>query len=135
MLADECGPYRSLILLLGIGGLRWGEAIALRPSDIDFLHRRILLHRNVVQGGGEFHLGTLKTNKNRTVVLPGAPVPVIEALAVSCEGKGRDELVWEAAKGGYLRRPSRSQHLVSPRGDPVPAGGPGVPAGDAAQAA
>lgn len=45
-LADESGRYRSLVLLLGVGGLRWGEAAALRPSDIDFLRRRITLHRN-----------------------------------------------------------------------------------------
>jgi len=37
MLADEAGPYRSLVLLLGVGGLRWGEAIALRVCDADFL--------------------------------------------------------------------------------------------------
>ena len=48
MLASEAGPYRSLVLLLGVGGLRWGEAIALRVCDIDFLRRRIELHRNVV---------------------------------------------------------------------------------------
>ena len=41
-------PYRSLVLLLGVGGLRWGEAIALRVCDIDFLRRRIELHRNAV---------------------------------------------------------------------------------------
>ena len=46
-LADESG-YRSLVLLLGVGGLRWGEAIALRVCDIDFLRRRVELHRNAV---------------------------------------------------------------------------------------
>jgi integrase len=29
-LADESARYRSLVLLLGVGGLRWGEAAALR---------------------------------------------------------------------------------------------------------
>jgi hypothetical protein len=50
-LADESGRFRSLVLLLGVGGLRWGEAAALRVSDIDFLRRRIELHRNAVQVG------------------------------------------------------------------------------------
>ena len=36
-LADESGRYRSLVLLLGVGGLRWGEAAALRVGDVDFL--------------------------------------------------------------------------------------------------
>lgn len=47
-LADESGRYRSLVLLLGVGGLRWGEAAVLRVSDVDFLRRRIELHRNAV---------------------------------------------------------------------------------------
>ena len=47
-LADEAGHYRSLVLLLGVGGLRRGEAAALRVCDVDFLRRRIELHRNAV---------------------------------------------------------------------------------------
>ena len=43
-LADEAGRYRSLVLLLGLGGLRWGEAAALRPCDINFLRQRVELH-------------------------------------------------------------------------------------------
>ncbi|MGC7247376.1 site-specific integrase, partial [Mycobacteroides abscessus subsp. massiliense] len=41
-LARESGRYQSLVLLLGIAGLRWGEAAALRVGDIDFLKRRIV---------------------------------------------------------------------------------------------
>jgi integrase len=52
-LADESGRYRSLVLLLGVGGLRWGEAAALRVSDVDFLRRRVHLHRNAVMVGGK----------------------------------------------------------------------------------
>ena len=73
MLADESGHYHSLVLLLGVGGLRWGEAAALRMSDIDFLRRRVELHRNAVKVNGRTHVGTLKSNHNRTVVLPGSP--------------------------------------------------------------
>ena len=69
-LADEAGRYKSLVLLLGVGGLRWGEAAALRVSDIDFLRRRIELHRNAVTVGRQTYVGTLKSNKNRTVALP-----------------------------------------------------------------
>ena len=59
-LADESGRYRSLVLLLGVGGLRWGEASALRVCDIDFLRRRITLHRNAVMVGTTVVVGTLK---------------------------------------------------------------------------
>ena len=69
-LAAESGRYGSLVLLIGVGGLRWGEAAALRVGDVDFLRRRIELHRNAVQVGTKVVVGTLKSNENRTVVLP-----------------------------------------------------------------
>ena len=48
-LADQCGEHRTLILVLGFCGLRWGEAIALRVRDIEFLKRRIQVSENAVQ--------------------------------------------------------------------------------------
>jgi integrase len=69
-LADESGRYRSLIFLLGVGGLRWGEAAALRVCDVDFLRRSVELHRNAVYVGPGMAVGSLKSNKSRTVVLP-----------------------------------------------------------------
>lgn len=102
-LADEAGRYRGLVLLLGTVGLRWGEAAALRVSDVDFLRRRITLHRNAVKVGGQICVGTLKTNKSRTVALPAF---VADAVAVACEGKNRDDLLWPSASGSYLAPPS-----------------------------
>ena len=102
-LADESGRYSSLVLLLGVGGLRWGEAAALRPMDIDFLRRRVDLHRNAVYVGNGMAVGTLKTNKNRTVTLPAF---VTDALAQTAQGKGREDLLWPSRTGGYLMTPS-----------------------------
>jgi integrase len=102
-LADEAGRHRSLTLLLGVGGLRWGEAAALQVRDIDFLRRRIDLHRNAVKVGNKVVVGTLKSNRNRTVAVPQF---VIDALAETCRGKGRDELLWSTHAGGYLGPPS-----------------------------
>jgi integrase len=102
-LAAESGRHRSLALLLGVGGLRWGEAAALRVGDVDFLRRRIELHRNAVKVSNRIVVGTLKSNRNRTVVLPGF---VIDALAQTAAGKSRDELLWTKRAGGYLGPPS-----------------------------
>jgi integrase len=109
-LAAESGRYRSLVLLLGVGGLRWGEAAALRVSDVDFLRRRIDLHRNAVQVGNKVIVGTLKSNKNRTVVLPEF---VLDALAETAKGKRRDELLWPTASGGYLGPPASKESWLS----------------------
>lgn len=102
-LAVEAGRYGSLILLLGTGGLRWGEAAALTVADIDFLRRRVSLHRNAVKVGGRFEVGSLKSNRNRTVAVPSF---VIDALADTAAGKIRTELLWPSEAGSYLGPPS-----------------------------
>jgi integrase len=102
-LAIESGRYGSLVLLLGTAGLRWGEAAALRVEDIDFLKRRITCHQNAVCVSGRTELGTLKSGRSRSVILPTF---VIDELARTCEGKSRNELIWPAADGGYLPPPN-----------------------------
>jgi integrase len=103
-LADESGPrYKSLVLAMGIGGFRLGEAAALRPSDIDFLRRRVELRRNAVKVGNTFQVGSLKSHKNRSVALPAF---VIDEIARTCQGKDRDELIWPSPRGGYISGPS-----------------------------
>jgi integrase len=109
-LADESGRYQSLVLLLGVGGVRWGEAAALRVCDVDFLRRRIELHRNAVKVGRQFAVGSLKSNKSRTVALPGF---VIDALAQSAKGKDRDDLLWPSAAGSYLAPPAGHDSWLS----------------------
>lgn len=96
--------------LIGVGGLRWGEAAALRVSDVDFLRRQVRLHCNAVKVGGRFEVGSLKSNKSRTVVLPGF---VVDALAADAAGKGRDDLLWPSAAGGYLGPPSSTNSWLS----------------------
>ncbi len=108
-LAVESGRYGSLVLLLGTVGLRWGEAAALRVSDVDFLRRRLGLHENAVAVGGRTHVGTLKSGHSRSVALPGF---VVDELAATCEGKGRDELSWPARDGGYLAPPTNKSWLA-----------------------
>jgi integrase len=109
-LATEAGRYRSLVLLLGVGGLRWGEAAALRVADVDFLRRKIELHRNAVMVSNRVIVGTLKGNKNRTVMPPQF---VIDALAQTAEGKGREELLWSTAAGAPLGPPAPSTSWLS----------------------
>jgi len=69
-----------------------------------------VLHRNAVTVGRKHHVGTLKSGKNRTVVLAAV---VVDALAATAEGKGRDELRWPSADGGYLGTPSSTESWLS----------------------
>jgi integrase len=69
MLASEAGRYRSLVLL-DVGGLRWGEAIALRVCDVDFLRRRVEVHRNEERVRGKFIVGSLSRMRTAPWWLP-----------------------------------------------------------------
>lgn len=109
-LAVEADRYRSLVLLLGTAGLRWGEAAALRVEDIDFLKRRVVLHRNAVTVNNRVHVGTLKSGENRTVALAGF---VADELAATCRGKSREDLIWSSRSGGYLAPPSSHDSWLS----------------------
>lgn len=109
-LALESGRYRSLVLLLGMAGPRWGEAAALRVGDIDFLKRKVVLHENAVTVGADVHVGTLKSGKERTVVLPKF---VVEELAKTCRGKDHGDLIWPARDGGHLGPPSSHDSWLS----------------------
>ena len=50
-LAGESGDHRVLVLTLAYTGVRWGEAVALRVRDVEFLRRRLNVHDNAVQLG------------------------------------------------------------------------------------
>jgi integrase len=104
-LADESGQYRALVLVLAYTGIRWGEAVALRVRDIEFLRRRISVSENAVQLGVKHAVGPTKGRKARSV-----PVPtfVLNELSVQCQGKARGELVFPARDGEYLPRPKSS---------------------------
>jgi integrase len=102
-LAEESGSYADLVLTLAFTGLRWGEAIALCVEDIEFLKRRISVHRNAVQVGQAIEVGQTKGKENRQVPVPDS---VLTRLAARCEGKTGSDLIFPARHGGYLKRPS-----------------------------
>ena len=102
-LAEESGRYADLVLILAFTGLRWGEAIALTVADVEFLKRRISVHRNAVQVGQDFEVGQTKGKESRTVPVAAS---VLSRFAVRCEGRSTSDLLFPARSGGYLKRPS-----------------------------
>jgi integrase len=101
-LADESGQHRALVLVLAYCGIRWGEAVALRVTDVEFLRRRLAVSANAVQLGVDHAVGPTKGRKARSVPVPAF---VLDELSAQCTGKARDALVFAAPDGGYLPRP------------------------------
>ncbi|GAC50609.1 MULTISPECIES: tyrosine-type recombinase/integrase [Gordonia] len=105
-LAVESGEHRALVLTLAYCGLRWGELVALRVRDVEFLRKRLTVHDNAVQLGVEHAVGRTKSRKTRSV-----PVPqfILDELSVQCQGKDLDELVFPGPNGRYLPRPKSTR--------------------------
>ena len=63
-------PYDTLVYVLAYGGLRWGEAIALRRGRCDLLHSTLHVRESLVDVDRRLILGATKTYANRAVSLP-----------------------------------------------------------------
>ncbi len=99
--AVASGRMRTLVLLLGYCGLRFGEATALRVADVDVKTRRIRVRRSVtyVRKTGLVE-GPTKNHTARTVPMPAF---LARLLATEIADRDADALVFESARGGgYL---------------------------------
>jgi hypothetical protein len=69
-LADATpAPNGTLVYLLAYGGVRCGEAVALRRSRCDLLRSRIEVAESVAEVSGELHLGPTKNYQSRMIGL------------------------------------------------------------------
>lgn len=104
VLGDE---RRSLVLLLGFCGLRWGEAAGLRAGDLDFDRGVLHVCRNFVYVNGKVGWveGTPKNHERRDVPMSRV---VMDALRAVCEHRGLDDRVLcDALVGQSASRVSR----------------------------
>jgi integrase len=107
--------YRALVLVSGLGGLRWGECVGLRRSRVDLLHRSVRIAEQVVEVDGRLEVGPPKTQAGvRTVHLPAAAVHALEKQLASFAEPDYDGLVFPAPEGGYLRRSNFGRRVWRP---------------------
>ena len=96
----------QLVKLLSYGGLRGGEAVALRANNVDVLRRQVHVRESATLVNGKLVWGSPKSHRSRTIVLPAflidemAPIPPeiascsrrrparLSAPRISCEGCG-----------------------------------------------
>jgi integrase len=117
-------PHDMLVYLLAYGGLRIGEAFALRREHVDLLHGRLIVAEAVTEISGRLTFGTTKAHQQRVVALPAF---LTDRLAAHL-----DELVGPEPRALlFTGRTGKAQHYNSWRRfvfDPVAAtaGLPGV---------
>lgn len=103
---------RTLILLAGLTGLRWGELSALTVGDVDLRRGRVKVTKAYTRlAAGGLHLGDTKTHAHREVPI-GAMVRT--ALARLMAGKGRSDLLFATRDGRPLRRESFARNSFEP---------------------
>jgi integrase len=108
-LADHLGQhsrtarYRALVLVLAFGGLRFGEATALRRCDVLDSGARLRVERAVRFFGGKWLVGEPKTEAGRrTVSLPGAVAAALAAHMDRFVPDSPDALVFGTRSGQFL---------------------------------
>ncbi len=99
-LADECGPYRLVVLFLAYTGIRFGELAALRVERLDLMRRRAIICESVTLVRGVQTWGTPKGRGRREVPIPRF---LVDELAAHVAGKAHGDLVFTGIKGGALR--------------------------------
>ncbi|PJM79966.1 tyrosine-type recombinase/integrase [Bifidobacterium scaligerum] len=105
-LAGECPTplKRTLVLTLGLTGLRWGECVGLTVADIDFDRHRINVDKSATQVQRRMIVGTPKTWEVRNVMFPRELDGMLHEL---CDGREPDELVFpdSSTADGYTHQP------------------------------
>lgn len=110
-LANEINPrFRTLVILCGYVGLRFGEVSALQVGDFrrveegDEAHYIISVKRAVNLVDGEFIVGTTKSlNGVRELVVPVKLTSLIDEHLRSLGSASDETLVFQSSKGTFIR--------------------------------
>lgn len=97
------GRDATIVRVLGLTGLRWGELSALRVQDVDMLRRRLNVTRAFAEVHGKLILGTPKTHQVRSVPFPRF---LADELSVLMVGKSRDALVFTGERSQVTGEPA-----------------------------
>jgi integrase len=106
-IADAIEPqYRAMVMLGTFCSLRLGEIRALRRRHVDVLHRTVRVEEQIQElSNGELVVGPPKSDAGvRTVAIPPAILPEIEAHLSSFVGVGADAMLFSNINGAPLRR-------------------------------
>ena len=95
--------FKALVYIFAYGGLRWGEAAALRRRRVDVLRGRLEVAESLADVAGEHVFGPTKNYRNRTIVLPGFLRDMLNDQLVDHAAPGPNGLLFTAENGAPLR--------------------------------
>lgn len=105
--------HRVFVQVLATGGLRFGEAAALRVGRCDLARSRIVIAESLADVSGTLHFGPPKTHQRRVVHLPGAVCENLAAHLDSIDDDGAT-LVFQSPRGGPIRYSNFSRRVWKP---------------------
>jgi integrase len=103
LLAATAPPWDLLVMILVYGGLRWGEAVALRRSSCNLLRSRLLITESLSEVNGVLHFGPTKTHQRRSVSLPSFVCERLREHLASAVDASDDSLVFTSERGAPVR--------------------------------
>ena len=96
-------PYATLVYLLAYGGLRWGEAVAVRRKRCQLLRSRVEVAESLTEARGRLEFGTTKTHQRRMVVIPGFLRELLAAHLAAKVSDDSEALIFTSLEGQPLR--------------------------------
>jgi len=106
-------PFEVLVYTLAYGGLRWGEAAALRRKRCDLLRSRLEVAESLSEAWGGLQFGPTKTHRRRTVVIPGFLRDLLARHLATQVADEPDALVFTSSEGDPLRNSNFRRRIWS----------------------
>ncbi len=106
--------FRALVYIFAYGGLRWGEAVALRRRRVDVLRGRLDVAESLADVAGQHIFGPTKNYRDRIIVLPGFLRDMLNDHLLEHTEPGPDGLLFTAENGAPLRNTNFNGRVWKP---------------------
>ncbi len=106
--------FRALMYVFACGGLRWGEAAALRKRRVDVLRGRLEVAESLSEARGQMVFGPTKNYRGRILVMPGFMREMLNDHIVSFKGLDPEGLVFSVPGGTPMRNSNFSRRVWKP---------------------
>ncbi len=107
-------PYGTMVYLLAYGGLRWGEAAAVRRKRCQLLRSQIEVVESLADVRGTLYFGSTKTHSRRMVVIPDFLRELLAEHLLRRVDDDPEALVFTSPQGQPLRSSNFRRRIWGP---------------------